>query len=58
MDITALSTAMSSIKTNNDVGVLMLDKQLELMDTMGDSMVNALEKSVNPHIGGNFDMTV
>lgn len=42
-------------QTSNDVGTLMLSKQLDLMETQGDSMVKALEQSVNPHLGSNFD---
>ncbi|MCI8894263.1 MAG: putative motility protein [Lachnospiraceae bacterium] len=55
MDIASLSTALSMTQTSNDVGTLMLSKQLDLMETQGDSMVKALEQSVNPHLGSNFD---
>ena len=55
MDIASLSTALSMTQTSNDVGTLMLSKQLDLMETQGDSMVKALEQSENPHLGSNFD---
>lgn len=58
MDIASLSTALSSIQTGNDVGVLMLSKQLDYAQTQGDSMVKALEQSVAPHLGGNIDVQV
>ena len=45
------------------VGTAMLDKSLDTLDTMGQGLVEmldaaALERSVNPHIGSNFDMLV
>lgn len=61
MDIASLSTALSSVQTGvkqNDIGVLMLSKQLDLTETMGAEMVKAMEQSVNPNIGANFDVSV
>lgn len=58
MDIASLSTALNMSSLNNDVGVLMLSKQLELTETMGDGMVAALERSVTPHLGNNIDVSV
>lgn len=58
MDIASLSTALSSIKAQNDIGTIMLSKQLDYMGEMGDSMVKALEQSVSPNLGGNIDITV
>lgn len=58
MDITALSTALGMVKTENDLGVIMLSKQLDSMKEMGDSMVKALEQSVTPYLGGNIDVSV
>lgn len=58
MDIASLSTALSMTKTNNDIGVLMLSKQLDVVETQGDSMVKALEQSVTPHLGSNIDVTL
>lgn len=58
MDIASLSTALSAVTTNNDVGVAMLSKQLDMTEDMGDSMVKAMELSVTPAIGGNFDVSV
>ncbi len=39
MDIASLSTALSMTKLNGDIGVLMLSKQLDAVETMGDSMI-------------------
>ncbi|MDE5938909.1 MAG: YjfB family protein [Lachnospiraceae bacterium] len=63
MDIAGLSMAMSSAKTNDAFGVAMLAKSLDQAETTGSQVVGmmdaaAMELSVNPHIGGNFDMTV
>ena len=58
MDIAALSTTLSMVNTSNDVGVLMLSKQLDLVETQGDSMIKALEQSVTPHLGNTIDIRV
>ncbi len=58
MDIAALSTSMSLANIQTDFGIAMLDKSLEIMEVMGDGMKKILETSVNPHLGGNFDMSV
>ncbi len=58
MDIASLSTALSMTKLNGDIGVLMLSKQLDAVETMGDSMIKIMEQSVTPHLGGNVDISV
>ncbi len=58
MDIVGLSTAMSLANVQSDFGMAMLDKSLETMETMGDGMKKIMETSVNPHLGGNIDMSV
>lgn len=47
---------MPSIST--DIGIAVLGKQLDLSETMGDSMVRAMELSVNPNVGSNIDIYV
>lgn len=54
---------MSSARTNDAFGVAMLAKSLDQAESTGSQVVSmmdaaAMERSVNPHIGGNFDMTV
>lgn len=54
---------LNQINTASKVGVAVLDKGLETMETLGQGMVDminaaAMERSVNPHIGSNFDMIV
>lgn len=63
MDIASVSMAMAQGSSLNKIGMAMLDKALETNDVLGQSMVNmidaaAMERSVNPHIGSNFDMLV
>lgn len=56
---------MSLAQTNtlNDVGTAMLAKSLDMVETMGDSLTNlidsaAMERSVNPAVGGNIDIMI
>lgn len=58
MDIASLSTALSMSQVNNDIGVLMLGKQLDTVEVMGDSMIKMMEQSVNPHLGTNIDISI
>ncbi|MBD5492004.1 MAG: putative motility protein [Lachnospiraceae bacterium] len=63
MDIAGLSMAMSTAKTNDAYGVAMLAKSLDQAKATGSQVVGmmdaaAMELSVNPHIGANFDMSV
>lgn len=58
MDIASLSTALSMSQVNNDIGILMLGKQLDTVEVMGDSMVKMMEQSVNPHLGANIDISI
>ncbi|MBU5474974.1 MAG: putative motility protein [Clostridiales bacterium] len=58
MDIASLSTALSTTQLQNDVGVLMLGKQLDTVEVMGDSMIKMMEQSVNPHLGANIDISI
>lgn len=63
MDIAGLSMSLSQIKTQNDVGMAVLDKTLDMNDSMGASLINMMdrsmmEQSVNPNVGSRFDMTV
>lgn len=53
----ALST-LDMPSTSTDIGITVLGKQLDLSETMGDSMVRAMELSVNPNVGSNIDIYV
>jgi len=63
MDIPALSMALSQTKALSDIGMAVLDKSLDTAQVQGAEMAEmidtaAMELSVNPHIGGNFDMKI
>lgn len=58
MSISSLAIGASSIDTNSTVGLAMVKKSLEAIDTEGDAMRKMMEASVNPDIGQNIDYTV
>ncbi len=63
MDIAGLSMALAKSQLNTDFGVAMLSKSLDVSESMGDSLINMMdrsmmEQSVMPHLGGNIDFTV
>ncbi|MBQ9361291.1 MAG: YjfB family protein [Lachnospiraceae bacterium] len=53
-----VSSALSAAQTGSEVGTKMLSKALDTQDAMGASMIRMMENSVNPAVGGNFDMSV
>ncbi|CDD55902.1 putative uncharacterized protein [Bacteroides pectinophilus CAG:437] len=58
MGIPALSIALNSIQTSNDIGIAVLAKNLDVMNTEGDALTKMMELSVNPGIGQNIDYLV
>ncbi len=63
MDIARLSTSMATASMQSKVGTAVLDKALETQESLGAGMVRmidaaAMEQSVNPAVGANFDMRV
>ncbi len=62
MDIPALSMALAQNKTLNDVGVAVLAKSLDNMESTGAAIVDSIEAipetAVNPAVGSNFDIRV
>lgn len=57
-NIAGMATAMAANKTSNEVGVAMLAKSIDSMEANGAALTKMMELSVNPAIGGNFDMSV
>ena len=53
-----LSIALNSIQTSNDIGIAVLAKNLDVMNTEGDALTKMMELSVNPGIGQNIDYLV
>ena len=63
MDIAGVSMALAQTKTLNDVGVAVLSKTMDQQESIGAGIVNmidsaAMERSVNPAVGGNFDLRI
>ncbi len=63
MDIAGLSTVMATMDIQTKVGTAMLDKTLDLGETLGAGMVEmidaaAMELSVNPNVGANMDIRI
>ena len=68
MDIAKLSMTMAQNQTMNGVSVAMLSKSINLGQDVAQGMIEmmdasavspaAMELSVNPAIGANFDMSV
>lgn len=63
MDIAALSMSLSQSQLNTDFGVAMLSKSLDVSASLGDSLVDMMERSVmeqsvTPHLGSNIDLSV
>lgn len=63
MDITGLSMELSNISTQSRVGTAVLSKAMDANEELGAGLVQmidaaAMEQSVNPGVGANFDMRV
>ena len=58
MDIAALSVISSQEQLMLDVSTAMLAKSLDTFETTGANMVQMMEQSVAPHIGGNIDIRI
>lgn len=63
MDIPALSMAMAASQLQTDIGIAVLDKTIDLTQTLGDNLTDmidsaAMERSVYPSIGGNIDLSI
>lgn len=63
MDIAGLSMSLSQINLSTRVGTAVLDKTMENGEQLAESMIEmidaaAMERSVNPAVGSNFDMKI
>lgn len=63
MDIPGLSMAMAQTNVMSKVGTAVLSKTMDTSEAMASQVVDmidrsAMEVSVNPHIGSNFDVSV
>ena len=66
MDIAALASAMALGQTQAMWGTQMLSNAMDMSEIQGEQMAemiasvpaSQMELSVNPHVGGNFDVRV
>lgn len=63
MDIALVSMALAQTKSLSQVGVAVLDNAMESSEIAGQGIMKmmdaaAMERSVNPAVGSNFDMLV
>ena len=63
MDIAGLSMDLANISTMSKVGTAVLDKTLDTNEALGAGLVEmidaaAMERSVNPAVGVQFDLRV
>ncbi|MGN1156321.1 MAG: YjfB family protein [Agathobacter sp.] len=65
MDITAVSSALSALSAygpyatgsvDQAVSIEMLDQTMEMNEAMNTQLVQMMEQSVTPHLGGNIDI--
>ena len=58
MDIAALSMAMAQDRVMTDFSTAMLSKAIDQGQESGDTLTKMMELSVNPEVGGNFDVSL
>lgn len=62
MDIPTLSVNLNLVDTSSKVSIAMLSKSLDSAEAAGAAMVKmmnqSMELAVNPHIGGNIDLSL
>lgn len=63
MDIAGVSMALAQVNISNKVGTAVLDNTMETAENLAAGMVEmidaaAMERSVNPAVGSNFDFRV
>lgn len=63
MDIAGVSMALANISTQSKVGTAVLSKAMDTNEELGAGLVQmidsaAMERSVNPDVGANFDMSI
>lgn len=63
MDIAQVSMALANVNLQNSVGTAVLGNAMDMNEVQGANLVEmidsaAMERTVVPHVGGNFDMSV
>ena len=63
MDVAGLSMSLAAIDTSSRVGTAVLSKAMDTNEALGQGLVKmidaaAMENSVNPAVGSNFDVRI
>ncbi len=63
MDIAGLSMSLAQVELGGRIGTAVLDKAMESNEALGTGLIQmidaaAMEYSVNPAVGGNFDFRI
>ncbi len=63
MDVAGLSSALANVSTQSQVSTAVLAKAMDTSESLGAGMIEmidaaAMENSVMPWIGGNFDARI
>jgi hypothetical protein len=63
MDIAGLSMSMADNRIQSQVGTAILGKAMDTNEVLGQGLVqmidaSAMERSVNPDVGANFDVRI
>lgn len=63
MNIAGVSLSMATANVQSQVGTAVLKKAMDTNEALGQGLVQmidsaAMERSVNPNVGANFDMRV
>ncbi len=58
MDIAGYASANAIQSTQSQVSVAMMKKTLDLQEAVGSQLVQMMEQSVNPALGGTIDIRV
>lgn len=58
MDIVALSMGLSQMKVAQELSVSILKMAMDTAKGQSLDLAKMLEQSVNPHIGGNIDISI
>lgn len=63
MDIAGLSTALANVRVQEKVGTAVLSNAMDTNEALGQGLIEmidsaAMENSVTPWAGGNFDLRI
>ncbi len=58
MDIVSYASANAIQSTQSQVSVAMMKKSLDMQEAVGSQLVQMMEQSVNPALGGTIDIHI